>query len=359
LIHRLAPAVLLVAAVVPAQEFTSPAGLLTTEGGSNHNYILFARPGMRWQQIDSTSVGTAYTDIKQISWRRDAGAANSSYVARTIDLSVLMAHSDVKNVSLNYDNNYLAPATTVFTTKTVNLPDWTAAGSGTGPEPWSIAAPFDTKWSYNGTDHLLWEVRYSSNSAVPAGTASANYGNDFQETTGVFSTSTSGSLLGTGCVATGRTSTMSLTGTFYNHGSKFRFTQAVSNAPSNAAVFDNLDLSDPNLPLPGLCQPVRAAPTIVSLPLGTSSATGSVSAVTFDNIPYSSGLVGVDLFFQALALDTGLPGIPVALSNGRRYTVPANPSLPAVARVYQYPLSSGTLTNSGPWTGGIVAKFDY
>jgi hypothetical protein len=270
-----------------------------------------------------------------------------------------MAHSAVGLTSTNYNGNYVGQPTTVFTPKLVNLPDWTPAGSGAGPEPWSIVVPYDQVWSYNGNDDLLWEVRYTSNTAVAPGTASANYHNDFQAATGAFSTSTSGTTLGTsGCVATGRTSAMSLTGTFYNHGSKFRYTQAVSNAPSSTAVVVNLDLFDSNLTVPGLCHTLHASPAI-NYVLGTSSATGAVSTVTVDNIPYNPAIVGTNLFFQALSIDPGIAPLPFVLSNGRQYTIPADPSLPAVSRVYQYPLASGALTDSGPWTGGIVTRFEY
>ena len=168
-----------------------------------------------------------------------------------------------------------------------------------------------------------------------------------------------GTTLGTsGCVATGRTSSFSLTGTFYNHGSKFRYTQGVSNAPSTTPVVINLGFVDPALTVPGLCHTVHSD-GIVSYTLGTSSTTGSVSTTTFDNLPYDANAVGTTLFFQALAIDPGQAGIPAVLSNGRSYTIPADPALPAVGCVYEYPLSNGNLTQSGPWTGGIVARFVY
>lgn len=354
-------ALLASASVLPAQNvFTSPAGMENVDGSSNHNYILFARPGMRWQQVDSTHRGQAYPNIASIAWRRDAAVASAATsTARTLTgMQVFLADSTVGGLSTDFDGNYANPATEVFTPKPVNLPDWTVA-TGASPEPFDIVLPLDVPWSYAGTHDLLWEVRYTGNSAVPAGTASTNYQNDFQATSGVFSTSTSGTSLGnSGCTATGRTSAFSLTGTFYNHGSKFRYTQGVTNAPSNTPVVVNLGFVDPMLTIPGLCHTVHSD-GVVNYTLGVSSTTGSVSTTTFDNLPYSASAVGTALFFQALAIDPGQSGIPAVLSNGRSYTIPVDPALPAVGRVYEYPLSSGSLTQSGPWTGGIVARFVY
>ena len=340
------------------QYFTSPAGLVSTEGSSNHDYILFAKNKLRWQQLDSSSISSPYANVKSIAWRRDATAANdATWIARTVDLTVVMSHAvGIGSSSTVFANNYKGAPTTVFTKKTVNLPDWTAKPA-TSPDAWTAIVPFDNMWSYNGVDNFLWEVQADNNSTVGSNNSGSDYGNDFQSGTGSFSTSNAGTIIGTGCISTGRTSQFTLSTSLYNHGSKFRMTASASNAPANASVIRHIDLANANLMVPGLCATVYALPTL-SIPLGTSSATGSVSTVTIDNIKYNASWIGLKLYSQALALDAGQAGLPVSLSYGRENTFPADPALPAQARFYEYATSSG-MTTSGPWTGGIVARFEY
>ena len=58
------------AALHAQQTFTSPYGFDTTEGNTNHDYILFKYNKMRWQQIDHTPVGTGVKVLRSIAWRR-------------------------------------------------------------------------------------------------------------------------------------------------------------------------------------------------------------------------------------------------------------------------------------------------
>ncbi|MCC6671607.1 MAG: hypothetical protein IT458_11130 [Planctomycetes bacterium] len=348
---------LLLATALAAQAtpFTSPAGLLTTDGSSNHDYILFKYNKLRWQQLDETSVGQTATVVTKIAWRRDAVlATNAAYAARSIDLTLILSDA-VKPVAVSpeFDNNYAGTPTTVFTTKTVNLPDWTQKPAAS-PANFDFVVTLDTPWPYLGQKPFLWEVRADNNTA-----AGTNYGNDFHSVTGSTATSNSGVALGTGCVATGQTSAMLLSASLWNHVIRFRMSAGVSRAPATTPVVLFIDAANASLPIPGLCGTLYALPT-VQLPLGISSSTGTVSTIQIDNIPYAQSAIGQKLYSQAVALDAGQANLPVVVSNGRENTFPADPATFApVTRIYQYQVSpTSALTTPTPWTGGIVTKFE-
>ena len=110
-------ALLASASILPAQNaFTSPAGMENVDGSSNHNYILFARPGMRWQQVDSTHRGQAYPNIASIAWRRDAAVTTSApSTARTLTgLQVFLADSTVGGLSTDFNGLIVTTGGTGF-----------------------------------------------------------------------------------------------------------------------------------------------------------------------------------------------------------------------------------------------------
>src|SRR5262245_53116407 len=210
-------ALLVSAACLSAQStFTSPKGFDTTEGATNHDYILASKIGLTFQQLDATNRGTTGM-LKSIAWRRDGVlATNTTNTARTLEMEVLMADTVVANVSTTHAANYKNPPTVVFTKKMVNAPDWTQKPV-TAPAAWDLKAQFDTPWLYLGTDDLLWEVRVTQNSAV-TGTSGLAYAFDFEYVGATaFTASATASTVGTGCVSTGRTSAFSASGTLYSH----------------------------------------------------------------------------------------------------------------------------------------------
>jgi len=350
---RMLIAAALTAGVVSAQGFTSPAGYLTTEGSSNHDYILFKYDDMRWQQLDDTSLNQPATNVQRISWRRDGtSGADPAWTARTIDIEVVLSHSvPAGSISERFPANYTGNTATVFASRPVNLPDWTQPPAAT-PAPWDLVLQLDTPWPYAGTSPYLWEVRVRNNQSA------SDYGNDFQSISGTTGTSNSGTLLGTGCTATGQTSSMALSSTIKNQVTRFRIAYNLTNGPITQPAYVNLDLSNANLTVPGLCTTVFATP-LIPIPLGTTDASGDVQGFSIENIAFNPALVGVQLYSQAIALDPGQPGIPVALSNGRLNTIPSTPANPAsVTRGYAYRLSTGSMRSPSVWTGGIVTRLD-
>ncbi len=358
-----------VAASLAAQggSFTSPAGYDTTDGSSNHDYILFSEYGMRWQQIDHTHRGTPQPNINAISWRRDAATvSDATWISRNVtNLRVIMAHVDPVSFApsaTNMSGTYKDVPVTVVTVPMLNLPDWTTQTAvPPAAEPFTITVPFTTGWNYNGTDDFVWEVQYDTNDQ-----AANDYGNDFVLDTGSSTgyNSTTGSILtgSVGCIATGDNSGFDITGTFYNYGTKFRVTFGATDAPPNAGILLFLGLSDINLALPGLCGPIRTDSVLLQgTVIGAASATGTMSTVNIDNLPYSPVVVGLDFYGQHLALDVGQTGLPLVVSNGRKWTMPMDPQPHNCTRLYNYLISSTstTWTTSGPWYGGIVARFDH
>lgn len=341
----------IVAGTADAQAFTSPAGYLTTEGSSNHTYILFKYDRMRWQQLDDTNVGATPSLVQRIAWRRDAGAgANSTWTARTMDIEVVLSDSvPAAFVSTDFDANYAGMTSTVFTMKPVALPDWTQVPATT-PAPFDLVLQLDTPWPHLGMKPFLWEVRTLNN------TTGTDYGNDFQSKSGSRVTPNDGTSIGSSCTVGGQP--MTLASTVYNLVTSFRISYRVSNAPPSTSVFANLDLARSNITFPGLCAPIVVAPTI-SFPLGQSDAVGNLQ-LNLGNIPFNQNAVGMRLYSQALALDPTQPALPFALSNGESNTVPNTPTgtLVPVTRLYEYALSSGSMRAPSAWTGGIVTRFD-
>src|SRR5690606_21434314 len=333
-----------VSSVALSAQFTSPAGYLTTEGSSNHDYILFKYTDLRWQQLDATNLGQPAM-IQRISWRRDGTSAfNAAWTARTLDIAVYLADS-VLPAAIS-DNS----AVNVFVGRPVHLPVWTQPPPQVAA-PWDFQIQLDQPWVYTGLAPFLWELQITNN------TTGADYGNDFQSTSGSTGTSTSGTTIGTGCVATGQTAAMSLAGTVVNQFVRFRASYTVTRAPANAPALLFLDLAQTNVQLPGLCGTAYVMPTI-QIPLGTANASGAVPVFQIDDIP-SQGAVGLVLYSQSAAIDMGQPGLPVTLSNARSHTFPAASGTPnPVTRVYGYRLPAGTMRAPSTWTGGIVTRFD-
>jgi hypothetical protein len=88
------------------------------------------------------------------------------------------------------------------------------------------------------------------------------------------------------------------------------------------------------------------------LTVGTSSATGSLTSVAL-NFPFLAPLLQVALYTQGAAVDTGLPGIPVVVSDGRIGSMP--PGNDSTGSVFKYTYVAGTgATGAGPFIAGSV-----
>jgi hypothetical protein len=342
-------------ALAAAQTFTSPSGYDSVEGAGRHAHVLASTTALSWQQIDSTTRSASARTLTSIAWRRDGTTAtNAAFAARVVEnLTVRLAHSSLAAISVDLDQNYKDTPAVVFGPRNVNAPDW--RNQPASPAPFDFKLTFDTPWVYNGRDDLLWEVR--ADKVTPAPTALANYPFDFQPASGSFRTTLRGTSVGTGCTATGQTRSMVLATLMHNTSARFELQASFNFGPANAPAVLFLDVQDANLTVPGLCAAVRATP-LVLLPLGAGSPTGAVASSWLRTLPYIPSLVGANLWLQAAALDTGRTGIRLALSQGKRQTLPATPAVPNVGRVYTYTTEGCTLTQE-PQPGGVIAQFEY
>lgn len=341
-----------IASALAAQGFTSPAGLITTEGSSNHDYILFKYNDLRWQQLDDTSLGINPMQVTRISWRRDGVVAlDPTWIARTIDIKVVLSDSvQAGAISEGFDANYLGAPTVAFASRPVSLPDWTAAPA-VPPAPFDLNLTLDAPWVYTGVNSYLWELQVTNNAS------NSDYGNDFQSATGSTGTSNSGTIIGTGCIATGQTAAMTLACALKNQVSRFRAGYTVTRAPALAPAVLFIDGANANLPFPGLCANLIAMPTL-QVGMGNADAAGAIT-FALENIPFQPSTVGVTIYSQAIAIDVGQAGLPVALSPGRSNVFPATPATPTtVSRVYEYRLAAGSMRAASVWTGGIVTLLD-
>jgi hypothetical protein len=257
-----------------------------------------------------------------------------------------LGHGAINRFACRFNENYLGAPTVAYTRKPTNLPDWTMRVGSGAVEPWSLRLPLDVAWSYDGVRDLVWEVVWDGS------TATGSYTTDRASGSGSVFSSSTGTVIGTGCTATGRTSAFSLTTIGYTHltNGLMRLRVSASNAPSTAPLTLMADAVNSNLTVPGLCATVIALP-VLQVALGTSSATGALAALDL-HLPWLPALQTTPVYLQAITVDPGQPGLPLALTQGRRQQWPAAPTTPGTA-AYTYSTDvTGATLGSGPFTAG-------
>ncbi|MFO1050936.1 MAG: hypothetical protein U1F36_01820 [Planctomycetota bacterium] len=316
---------------------TSPAGLDAVEGNTVFSHWSSSR---RFQQVDASHEGNILL-ISGLAWRRNGNVTQTSAGPRTFDLTVDFGDGNFGQLSSLLDENHL-PTTrqTVFGPTTVNFPDWNP--SAVGPAPFDFAVTFPGPYVYTGNHALVIDFSYANNTS----TALAQTDRDFNG----YTTPTAGTSLGTGCIATGRTSAFSHTASMVNlantpvadYGMRFRFGGA--NAPASTPVVLNIDFVNQNLA--GIaCSTLYAFPTVSVTRM--SSSTGALADLDF-GFTYDPNLLGATLFTQLLAFDAGQSPLPIVVSNGRQTTMPATPGFTNGHRCayawYGLPSTTGTAT---------------
>ena len=336
-------------ATAGAQHMTSsPRGFESTEGNMSFD-LIGSSAALRYQQIDAT---TGAKMMANVAFRRDGLLpTNAAYVARTVDMEMLMGLSSVNQALPHMPANYLSPTVTVLNRKQVSFPDWTAAPA-TAPATPDLVIPLDVMWNYAGvtgplTD-FLWEVRVYSTSS----TASYPMDGDGGIPSNWVNT---GTVLGpAGCIATGGSQPASLHTEFYNWKSKFSADFHVQNGLPLAATTLMLAPQDAALSHPLLCTTLHTAPAI-SAPIGATDPTGHLH-FRVDSIPYTPSVIGIPVFAQAASLDVGQPppALPILLTDGKATSFPIDP--PTVPRVVHMYTNSATFHHSsvGVAQGGIV-----
>lgn len=348
----------LFAATPTAQSYlTSPVGFDTTEGNSSFTH--FSAADRRFQQIDATQRGQALL-LQSLGVRRDGGVNGGGITAgaRRAVIEVTMGTADFGLLHGAFDDNYRPGSRQIaYAKKPTSIPSW--IGSAGTPAPFDLFMPFDTPFPFNGRDALVIDFTHEG-LVYSGGVGNAGGSNvDREFATAAFGL---GTPLAPGCTATGMSQPFVHVTRFENNGPSMReygmrMRYSASGAPANAPVYVNLDFSNANIPLPGLCTTLNAQPTI-SLLAGISSSTGDVQDTSL-SFPHAPSLAGVSMVTQMLALDPGRPGIPLVLSNGRRSSMPADPATgapQACAFGWSFlPVTSGTLF----FGGGFVLQLGH
>ena len=329
--------VALVATLGAQTTFTSPAAAAGTEG--NDFFSMFGN--RRLQAIDS-EIRTPIPNITAIAFRRDGNVGGGT--PRLLDVSVTMGIGSYAAYSSAFSANFTW-STTVVATRTVTFPDWTPPPPVT-PAPFTFVVPFDMPWTYTAQDALIWDITCTNASVIEHATMD-RFG--YSTATGI-----AGTLLGTGCVATGRASPFAHTAHTITE-SPANATMVLraggSQAPASTPVLLAFDFVDANLSLPGFCTTLHALGAILA-PLTTSSAAGTIATRTIQ-LGYDPAFLGVPFYTQLLAFDAGQSGIPIAFSNGRGNRL--HPYL-QVAYVWGGSGASGVLTKNSTVP---VARFTY
>ncbi|MEM7199561.1 MAG: hypothetical protein AAF628_04805 [Planctomycetota bacterium] len=350
-------ALTLPAASALAQEdhFTTvPQGYDTTEGNSDSRDLIGTQPLLRYQQIDATAT-RGLLQRQEIAFRRDGRLPdNTSYGPRTIELEVVLAEGDLDTISTDFAANYQRNMSMVVARKSVSFDDWLFAPT-VPPGDVSNAIFFDQLWDYSGVtasgNDLLWEIRVYSNDQAGQDYAfdfeyvvpNAKFGFPKVPTRGM------GDSLSTGCTVPGQTNPLTASITILNDLQNMQWQSATWYGVAGAPVILLVDGQDWAAPLPTLCTTLHAV--LASVPHGIADAAGHTSFGF--TMPYRPRLVGQDLYVQAVTPDASQSGMPMALSNGLKVTVPSDPQDPVVGRVWALDPTASTAT-VGPLPGGIV-----
>lgn len=282
--------------------YASPRGIEFFEGNSSSNIMLGNySANTRVQQIDNNLVGTALPLIRYLGWRRDGSSAGSS--GKSVTLTIVMSHADYATVTSSWASNYKDAPKTVFSQKSVNLPDWSTAYPAAR---FDCYVPLDVPFVYNGQDALLWDVINSNNALVAMA-------QDWQSTAITHSYGAYPKNLGGGC-QTSR-------GIFQNEtmfragASNLEFGVQVKQGPAQSSIFSLIGAVDPNVPIPGFCGTLHVDPMLI-LFAGTTDTLGEMAVQTLITVPWSAGLAGLQLYSQLLAYDPVSSSTPFLFSNG-------------------------------------------
>ncbi len=349
-------AALLVSAAAIAQSYSvSPPAHANTQGNAS-NPIPFYNANARYMQIHGDLKGTPRV-MQGMSIRRGQVGTQTNATARTLDLTVLMANSNIQTTSTTFAANYLGTPTVVKPKGTVNFPDWTASG-GT-PEPWTIVIPFTAPWPYLGTNDLLWEWLVENNT----GSTLAYYADIYSGLTGPNQdmTQATQTAIGTGCTATGQSRPMTVSARSYTSNALqgFYFRATGSSGPLNAPSNMMIGIVNPNLTVPGLCTNLYTLP-MWYFPTTSHNTTGSITMPDV-LVPWNPGYQGAKLYTQAISLDAGQTGLPLALSNGLETVIPAMtpPGSSPIVRIFDLNSATATTAIVNYYAYGLIVRFTH
>ena len=338
---------------------SSPVGYTWTEGESALS-LLGSNATVRYQQIDSTNGGMP--DRNRIAFRRDNTLpVGVNYTARTVEVEVLFAESDLGAMSTNFECNYKANASVVFARKLVNFPDWTLP-SPTSPAPHDLQIPLDNRWSYAGKavtgNDFLWEVRIWSNTA-----AGQPYPFDFAlpNASATVAAIRGHEELGVGCRASGHPEPSHLETFFINTRSQIIMDVEIVASAKNQPHILLMSLLQQTISLSSMCTLFHPGRPMFTLPLGTTDNEGHLEACL--RFPFRSA-GGLAPILQAVAADPTQqsPFMPLTLTQGNRTTIPGFPAGPRATVGYMYTTEDEDHwhhADFGPLPGGIILMTNH
>ncbi len=337
----------MLAGCLAAQNFVvSPTGYATNEGSSNNTYP-FSGSGFRYQQVHGDLRGTPRV-LLGMSWRRDGTlATSSSYGPRSFDFELLLGDGNVGAFSSTFATNFTSTPLLVFTRKVVNAPDFTALPD-VMPAPWSFSIPFDVPYIHTAQADLIWEVALHANTNpsgwfMDATTTNSSAWQAGFTASGVGCTTSNGTMKTRANVLVSTVPSMSMA-------------WQIVGGPSSAAAVVFVGLTNPNLPVPGLCNSERLYTDAMFAQISaTTNATGGASTSSL-TVPYNPAYVALGLTAQAIAIDASQPNHGVAAGNGVATIIPTVPVPVAVSRLF----APGSPTNATGSLGpnyGLVVRF--
>lgn len=306
-------AALAFAAAAVAQPVVSPLANATVEGTSSSTVPFTAAYHVLQLHGDLRASGPR--PISSISFRRDGVSTSTTGMSRTIDMELFVGDGIYPNAQPLYAANYVGTPTTAVARRSVSTPNWQTAPV-TPPSPFDFTIAFDAPYVYLGQTDFVWEIIAYANSG---GTTDSMRADATLSTTA----QAGGAILGTACRVTGQTQDYQLLGSLRAsaNGELLLIAQGNSAPPNEPLHILLLGVSNPNLTVPGLCGPVVSSGEIV-LPMPATGTTPLWTSTMF-TFPHDPWTVGARLYEQAVSYDAGQAGLPLALTFGREFVIPA------------------------------------
>ena len=348
--HQLLPICLLTAALSAQSYVTSPAPYDKHEARSNNTYPFYGT-SFRYQQVHGDVKGTPRV-LTQISFRRDGTlGTTASYGARSYDMELFVGDGDLPTFSTTFATNFVSTPVNVFTRKNLNVPDHTNRPDFL-PAAWDVDVTFDVPFPYVSAKDLVWEAVIYTNTSANSYPMDAVSGLDTGVTGGF-------AVLGSGC--TTANGTMKLRSNFASSSTANTVTMnwGVSGGPASAATVVFVGISNPNTPIPGLCnnEKLYTDAILAQIP-GTTAAGGTLTTPTL-TINFDPTLLAFTLTSQAAAVDASQPGLGIAASTGNAAPFTPLPGAVPVRRLYAYNNSSATTGGMETYNYGLVTRFRY
>lgn len=311
--------------------------------GNTPPWIPFYCCSFRVQQIHTDLKGGARS-ISQIAFRQGPlmfeRFKRTTFAARTVELELWIGPSDYKLRSVTWAQNFTGSPILVMTRKQVNFAEFRHPPNGGYPAPFAFSLKFDVPWSYGGQTDLCWDMRIHAVSTSDWTAIDTAETRDWEEIQGIPS--------GTGCVATGRSLPMTLSGSIrsYRVGAKHVFAWQAKEGPAYARSAFLFGTKDPARYWPSLCTFQHVDDVFHGIHL-FADGYGTFTSPPLE-LSYDPGLVGFTFHVQAYSLDSGRhPSlVPISATNGVRNEIPTVPPKRVdIATVYGQTSST---------TGGLI-----